>query len=165
MGSPEPSPALPDEGSSVSWTASEFVAHNKTAGWYALLAAFAVAAAAAIWLLTKDVFAATVIVIAVAILAGYAARKPRELQYAVDAHGITVGQRQFGYGSFRSFSVFDEGAFSSIELIPLKRFSPPISVYYDPKDEAAITDALARHLPFEPRQRDVLDRLMHKIRF
>jgi hypothetical protein len=49
--------------------------------------------------------------------------------------------------------------------MPLKRFSPPISMYYDPKDELAITNALSRHLPFEPRDRDALDKLMHKIRF
>lgn len=162
----EPSPA-PAEGSAnaVTWTASEFIAHHKSAAWYALLAVFAVVAAATIWLITKDTFAAVVIVLAVAILAGYAARQPRELQYAVDERGITVGRRQYPYGAFRSFSVFEDGAFSSIELMPLKRFSPPISMYYGQEDEEAITNALAGHLPFEPRERDALDKLMHKIRF
>jgi hypothetical protein len=162
----EPASApLQGDAESITWTASEFIAHHKTAAWYTLLAVFAAVAATTIWLITKDTFAAVVIVLAVAMLAGYAARQPRELQYGVDEHGITVGQRQYPYAAYRSFSVFEDGAFSSIELMPLKRFSPPISMYYDPKDELAITNALSRHLPFEPRDRDALDKLMHKIRF
>jgi hypothetical protein len=149
----------------VSWTASEFIAHHKTPGWYGLLIGGAIIIAVLVWFFTKDIFSAVVVLLAVGVLAAYASRQPRELQYVVDEHGITIGQKQFAYGVFRSFSVIDDGAFSSIELMPLKRFSPPITIYYDPNDEDAIAGVISEYLPFEHRSRDVIDQLIHRIRF
>lgn len=167
--SPEDFSAVPshasDQPAAVSWTASEFIAHHKTPTWYAGLFGVAVVVAALIWLLTRDIFSSVVVIVAVGMLAAYASRSPRELRYAVDDNGITIGEKQYAYSSFRSFSVIEDGAFSSIEFMPLKRFSPPTTIYYDPNDEDAIAGAIARHLPFENRQRDAIDALMHKIRF
>jgi hypothetical protein len=58
-----------------------------------------------------------------------------------------------------------EGAFSSIVLVPLKRFSPLTSIYYAPQDEERITAMLAAHLPYEERKHDPIDKLMQRIRF
>jgi hypothetical protein len=149
----------------VGWTASEFIAHNKTPGWYALLFVVAVVVAAIVWFITKDLISSAVVVLALAVLAGYASRQPRELQYIVDEHGIAIGNKHYTYDTFRSFSVIPEGAFASIELIPAKRFMPAITVYYAPDDEEAIVEAISQHLPFERRQRDFIDQLMRRIRF
>ena len=144
----------------VSWTASEFIAHDKSPNWYILLFGGAVIAAGLVWLVTKDIVSSAVILVAVAVLAAYSSRKPRELQYTLDDHGIIIGEKHYAYTTFRSFSVIEEGAFSSIELMPLKRFSPPISVYYDPANEDAIADALTPHLPFHPHEPDPVDKLI-----
>jgi hypothetical protein len=152
-------------GSAVSWTASEFIAHEKAANWYILLFGGAIIVAGLTWLILKDIIAAAVILIAAIMLAAYSKRQPRELAYSVDDSGITIGQKHYPYTLFRSFSIIDEGAFSSIELMPLKRFSPAITVYFDPANEDAIAEALAPHVPFVPRKPDPVDQLIRRIRF
>ena len=98
-------------------------------------------------------------------LAVYGARQPRQLEYRLDAGGLSIGTRHFAYNEFRSFSVIQEGAFDSIVLMPLKRFSLAATIYFSPEDEEKIVSMLAQRLPLEPRKKDAIDRLMWRIRF
>ncbi|MDB5170441.1 MAG: hypothetical protein JWO35_135 [Candidatus Saccharibacteria bacterium] len=165
---PEPTldthPAAEDDGS-ISWTASEFVAHEKSASWYGSLAVVAVFGAGLVYLLTKDVVSSAVILFSALILGFYGARQPRQLQYRISEHGISVGQKNFAYEEFRSFTVAPDGAFSSIIFKPLKRFATLTTIYYAPEDEEQIVDVLADRLPFEEHAPDAVDRLMRRIRF
>lgn len=158
-------PQMYDTGTVVSWTASEYINHHKSAGWYIKLAAAAAVLAAAVFLLTGDKIS-TGVVVAVAVVFGwYASQQPRQLQYSLDGSALHIGSRAYPYTHFRSFAVVDEGAFSSIMFMPLKRFSPGVSLYYDPADEDRIVAALADQLPMEPRRNDLVDTLMRRIRF
>lgn len=169
--SPEPvtpySVASPRTGpaGSITWTASEFILHAKTPGWYGVLAGVAITSAIIVWLLTKDVISAVFILIAAAAFGVFAARQPRDLTYSLDDHGLTIGPKHFDYRAFRSFSVIREGAFSSIVFMPMKRFSPLTTIYYDPNDEPKIVALLSDRLPLEERKPDPVDRLMWRIRF
>ncbi len=158
------SPRSGPEGT-ITWTASEFIMHAKTPGWYGILAGIAISSAFVIWLLTKDVISAVFILIAAGVFGMLAARRPRDLTYALDDHGLTIGRKQFTYRAFRSFSVIREGAFSSIVFVPMKRFSPLTTIYYDPNDEPKIVALLSDRLPLEDRKPDPIDRLMWRIRF
>ena len=149
----------------VTWTASEFIAHDKTAGWYIGLMAVAILLAAAIYLLTSDPVSAAVIIVAALFLAYYGSHKPRQLEYHLDSEGIKVGERHYGYDAFRSFSVVPEGAFSSIVFMPLKRFALPLTLYYAPDDEEKIVSLLVDRLPLEEHRPDAVDSLMRRIRF
>lgn len=166
---PAPAPAAPQQqptsGDGISWTASEFVAHQKSGGWYALLTLGAVVIAALVWLVTKDVVSSVVILFAAFVFGFYAKRQPRELAYRLDGGGLTIAQKLYPYANFRSFGVVDEGAFSSIVFMPLKRFAPLVTIYYAPEDEEAIVGLLSDRLPMENRQKDALERLMWRIRF
>lgn len=159
--------AVPPTGSdgSIMWTASEFIAHHKTAIWFFQLGGAAVVVAVVIWFITKDIITALTIVGAAALLAGYANRQPRELTYRIDSSGLHVGPRTYHFEDFRSFAVMAEGAFASIAFTPLKRFAPMLTVYYDPNDEQKIVDVLSARLPMQPRKSDFIDRLMWRIRF
>lgn len=151
--------------SGVDWTASEFISHDKSGGWYALLSLGAIAAAVAVFLLTGDKVSTGIVVI-VAILFGIsAARKPRELQYKIDDQGLYVDQKFYAYSDFRSFAIVQEEAVESIWLMPLKRFRPPLSIYFDPNDGRKIVDVLSQILPIENRELDMVDRMMHRLRF
>jgi len=150
---------------SISWTASEFVAHEKSAGWYGTLMLAAAIIAALIYLATKDIITATVVIIAALAFAVIAGRKPRQLQYQLDNTGVTVGHKQLAYHTFKSFSVVPEGAFSSIVFRPLKRFSSLTTIYYAPQDEEKIVNLLSDHLPMEERKPDAVDSMMRRIRF
>ncbi len=152
-----------DEG--VTWTASEFVAHEKSTGWYATLLLATIIIIVIVYLLTRDKVSAGVVLICAAFLAILAGRKPRQLQYRVDGSGVTVGQKHFEYGLFKSFAVVPEGTFSSIVFMPLKRFAPLTTIYYAPEDEEKIVNLLSDQLPFERHKLDAVDSLMRRIRF
>src|SRR5690606_16687884 len=137
---------------------SEFVAHQKGAGWYLLLAVIAIAGAAAIYLLTGDMVAAGVILFAALAFGIFAARKPRVLRYRVDRDGLHIEDKLYHYGNFKSFAVVEEDAIHSVLLLPMKRFMPALTVYYAPEDEPKIVDALADYLPLQPAQNDLIDR-------
>ncbi|MCA9329751.1 hypothetical protein KDA11_03840 [Candidatus Saccharibacteria bacterium] len=155
----------PTTESGISWTASEFVAYSKSLGWYAILGIGAILLAGALYILGKDIVA-PISVITLAILFGIiAAKKPRELTYAITEDGVRVGEKLYLYNAFKSFSVIQEEGIESIWLMPLQRFMPGLSIYFAPDDGERIVQELATYLPFEPRNIDFIDKLMHKIRY
>lgn len=149
----------------VAWTASEFVSHNKGTGWYFLLAGGAFLLAVVIYFVTHDVISTGIIIFVALLLGISAARKPRVLNYQVNAAGLAIGDKFYPYPEFKSFAVMQEGAFSSIMFLPLKRFMPPITIYYDPQDEDKIIDVLSYYLPMENRSHDLIDNIIRRIRF
>jgi hypothetical protein len=149
----------------VSWTASEYIAHDKSLGWYVTLGLAIVGAAVVVYLLTKELISSVVIVIMGIAFGAFAARKPQELEYLLDSNGLKVGNRLYPYNQFKSFNVLDEESIHSIMLMPMQRFMPPLSVYYAPEDEDKIADALSSYLPFQERKPDVVDRVMRRVRF
>jgi hypothetical protein len=164
---PDSGSQIPDSGTgeAVSWSASEFIAHHKSAGWYGLLGAGTLIVAALVFLTTKDKISTMAVLFVGAIFGISAARKPRTLGYRVDVAGLTIGQKFYAYDQFRSFAVVEEGAFSSIVFMPLKRFMPLITIYYDPKDEKKIVQLLADRLPLAAHKLDMIEQLMRRIRF
>jgi drug/metabolite transporter (DMT)-like permease len=141
------------------------VAHQKTPGWYGLLALVAIIISALVFLTTGDIISTSVVLIAALFFAIYAARQPRQLQYQLGDSGVTIGEKYYGFEEFRSFALVPEGAFSSIVFMPMKRFAPLRTIYYAPADEHRIVERLIDCLPFEEHQGDMVDGLMRRIRF
>lgn len=154
-----------EEDGSIRWTASEFIAHEKSPSWYGALAGVAILAASIIFVLAKDVISSVVVIVCALAFGFYGSRQPRQLQYVVNDHGIGVGERFLPYDTFRSFTVLPDGAFSSIIFMPLKRFATTTTIYYAPEHEDAIVELLADRLPYEEHTPDAVDRLMRRIRF
>ncbi len=149
----------------VTWTASEYIAHSKGLEWYGLLAASAFALAVVIFLITKDKVSSGGVVIAAILFGIVAARKPRVLTYQLVPQGISIGMRFYPFDDFKSFSLIKEGPITSITLAPLRRFMPPLSVYFAPDDEKRILDVISLQLPFLQNNGDSLDRFLRRIRF
>lgn len=161
---PQPEPGSSQDDTKIIWTASEFMDHDKSAGWYIRLAAVAVVVAG-ISFVVFDVITSVMILFVATVFGIYARRKPRQLEYQLDASGLSIASKHFQYGSFRAFSLVDEGSFTSITFLPMKRFGLLITAYFDPQDEDRIVDLIGQHLPLEPRDPDAIDRLMSRIRF
>ncbi len=161
------STAIPPQGpdGSITWTASEFIQHQKGPIWYVVLFVVTFIIAFLFWLLTKDLMTAAVIVLAMVILAIWAAKKPREIEYRIDKDGLHIADKTYPFVEFKSFAIDRHGAFSSLVFLPLKRFSLLTTVYYDPADESKITDIVSQYLPIQEKSRDIIDELMWKIRF
>jgi hypothetical protein len=149
----------------VSWTASEYLHHQKSANWFIVFVGALVITSLLIYILMDDWIAPASVAILGGLLGVAAVRKPRTLQYVVDEHGIVVGRKEYGYDDFLSFSVMQEGPIESIVLIPQKRWAPAINLYFAPDDGQRIFEVLSTFLPFEEREKDTIDKFLHKIRF
>jgi hypothetical protein len=149
----------------LSWEASEYVQHHKPANWYVGFFAIGIAVSALLYLILQDIFAVGVVALMFVALFVYAVRKPQTLSYAVGPDGLNIGDKHYGYESFRSFSVLETTGVPSIGFEPLQRFSPPISIYCEPAHLDRIVSELAKYLPQADKQPDVIDRLAHYLRF
>lgn len=154
-------PAMPE----ITWTASEYIAHDKGPEWFMGLAVVAGLGTVVAYIITRDFVTAGVILLVAIIFGVFAARQPRVLTYRIDHRGITIADKHYPYMSFRSFAVQDEGALNSIFLIPMKRFMPGLNIYFPPEHEMEIVNTLGNYLPHEERPPDAIDRLMRKVRF
>ncbi|MDX1765809.1 MAG: hypothetical protein R3313_02545 [Candidatus Saccharimonadales bacterium] len=150
---------------SVSWKASEYILHEKSVSWYFGLVGAAILVGVVLYFANGGITAFAVLVAMTAALAVYASRKPETLQYKLSHDGLDIGDRHYLLEDFRSFSLVQDGGVISITLAPLKRFMPPVSLYYDPQDEKKIIAILASILPHEDTELDFVDRLIRKVRF
>lgn len=149
----------------VSWSASEYVAHHKDPTWFMGLGFVIALLAIAIFLISHELFSPIMVAVLGVAFGVFAARQPQVLQYTINHDGLTIGQKFYSFDYFKSFSVLEEGALHSILLNPLRRFMPPISLYYEPAEEDKIIDVLADYLPFIEAKRDAVDSLMRRVRF
>ena len=94
-----------------------------------------------------------------------AKQKPRTLRYALLNKTIQIGQKEYIYDDFASFSLSQDGGLPSISLQPLKRFLPILTIYFDPQDGEKIFDIFASRLPNVQTAQDSVERFMKKIRF
>lgn len=150
---------------SVSWTASEYVAHQKTTGWYVALGCGSAVMTLLVFIITRSLLSGFVVALSCMALGIFAARQPQTKKYAITEEGIVCGDKGYPYSLFKSYSIVDEDAISCIWLRPLKRFMPTVVMYYGPDDEEKIVDMLDNFLPQEDRQHDVVDRISRRIRF
>jgi len=149
----------------VSWEAPEFIEHHHGAGWYTALCLTTVVLAAIIYLLSSRDLFASVTVIALGVIVGiFSSYKPGIAQYEITSNGLTINGKLYKYGDYKSFSIISEGQLSSLNLLPLKRFMPPVSAYFDPANEKKIMDAAGNHLPYEDRRLDAIERLSRRLR-
>ena len=162
---PTKEPSMSRSDKAISWTASEFIAHQKSAGWYLILGGTAIVVAGIIYLLTKDIISVIVVLVGALTLGVYGARQPRQIDYRLDTSGVTMGPKHHLYEEFRSFAIVPEGAFSSIVFMPLRRFGQLTTIYYAPADEDKIVGLLNNVLPLETHRLDAVDQLMRRIRF
>ena len=154
-----------DSGEVVEWTASEFVAHEKNFGWYALLLLVSIVVAGGLYFITRDVFSAGVVIVIAIIMAIAAAHKPRQVAYRLDGSGITVGKNFHPYSDYKSFAMPEEGPFVSIVLVPMKRFGLPLSAYLAPDTQDKALNLLSNYLPLERGELDNIEKLMRQLRF
>jgi hypothetical protein len=159
-----PQAVSPNE--TVTWTASEYIAHQKTTNWYIALGVGTALVTMAIFFLTGHSILSTGVVFLICVAIGvFAARKPGAVEYTLSIDGVHIGQKIYPYHNFKSFAVVEEGGVNSIWLRPLRRFLPTVNMYFGPEDEDRIVGMLDNFLPREDRDRDTLDRISHRFRF
>jgi len=149
----------------VVWTASEYVAHQKSSTWYIALGCGSAVVTVIMFLITRNIFSAIVVAAACMALGVFAARQPQTKQYAITEDGIVCGDKNYSYAIFKSYSIVDEDAISCVWLRPLKRFMPTVVMYFAPDDEEKIVNMLDNFLAQEDREHDFVDKVSRRIRF
>lgn len=150
----------------VTWTASEYIDHSRGATWYLVLTGGTIVLSALVYLATKDYFATGVIAVMGVIVGIFSRQKPKQVAYELSSSGLKAGEKTYSLNLFKSFALIREGALSSVNLMPIKRFMPPLSIYFDPSDEQNIVSLLGNHLPLlEEGGLDAIERLAHRLRF
>lgn len=161
---PQPPPA-PPAGGSVSWTASEYIDHDRSASWYLILATGTVVLAGLVYLISSDFLGVAIILILGILVGVFAHRQPAQVTYELNENGLKIGQKLYTYGVFKSFAIVRDEALPSINLEPLKRFMPPITIYFAPQDEEQIISVLGARLPSHEQKADRIDRLSRRLKF
>jgi hypothetical protein len=149
----------------VTWTAQEYVHIDKSPMWFVVFVLIVLALIALdVFLLKSYTFSVLVVVMAVAVII-YTRRPPRTLTYALSAQqGLYVGERLYIFDEFKSFGLIKDGEHNSIMLMPRKRFSPGVSVYFPEDAGEQIVDILGQRLPMEELKLDVIDIVVRKLR-
>jgi hypothetical protein len=149
----------------VQWKASEFIDHQKSSLWFVGLIGGALVVSVLVYVITRDILATLVILVAAIAFGMYAGKKPRTLTYSLMPTTLKIDQKTYSYDDFKTFSVIQDGPLFSIILEPVKRFMPPLTIYFAEEDGEQIFDAFAQHLPHEEKKQDFVDQLMKRIRF
>lgn len=155
----------PPQADTLSWQASEYVQHDKGMRWFLVLCGIACV------LLLIDVFLirswtfGILLVIMTAVLVIYARRPPHLINYSLSPQSLKIDEKQFLLDSFRAFGVIQEEALHLIQLVPIQRFMPPVSIYFPVEEGERIVDILGSVLPMETMEPDLIDRVMQRVRF
>ena len=147
----------------VKWEAKEYIQHDKNAGWYVGLAIVGLLLIAlSVWLQWWT-FTAVVILSVVSLLI-YVLRPARTLKYSISNKGLTEGTRVYNFEDFKSFGILQDDTNFAIVLIPRKRFSAAVTVYFPKEKGEEIVDQFGARLPMEAVKLDIVDKLVRKLR-
>ena len=150
----------------VTWQAPEFIQHQKGIGWYFVLGGItAVLALASYWATDGDIFASASIVVALIVLASFAARAAKDRTYSIDEDGVYIDDKLHPYGEMQSFSIVHDGAQESIYLLPAKRFAAPLSLYVPVEKGEEVISVLEQYLPYDERDVSFVEILMNRLKF
>ncbi|MBI5357948.1 hypothetical protein HZB74_03835 [Candidatus Saccharibacteria bacterium] len=161
----EQSETVQDSQKTISWTASEYVANQKDAKWYFGFFLFLIICVGLVYFFTKDLISVVAIAVIGILFSVLANKKPKQLAYEINSQGISISGRFYNYSEFKSFSLSSEGVIGAINLMPLKRFMPEISIYFPPEQGEAIISVLTAQLPHEQRAEHGVDKLTKRFKF
>jgi len=149
----------------VHWSANEYIHEEKNGLWFVIFVIVALGFIAVdIFLLKSYTFSILVVVMAIALIV-YSRRPPRLIEYTLSGdQGLYVGDKLYHFSEFKAFGLIKDREHHSIMLIPTKRFSPGVSVYFPEEVGEQIVDILGARLPMETLKLDTIDIIVRKLR-
>lgn len=149
----------------VTWEAPEYIHQQKGVFWFFGLGL------AVLTLILLDVFLIqsflfsfsllTLVMAAALIVHSY---RPADLvHYVLSDKGLYINDTLHGFAEFKGFGVLHEGAEFLVELIPVRRFRPSLSVYFPEENGETIVDLLGVRLPMQQLKPDLLDKITRSL--
>jgi hypothetical protein len=152
-----------DKDTVVNWDANEYVQHEKNAGWYIGFVIVIIALSALAIFLKWWTFLVLIILSGISLIL-YTVRPPRKLHYSLSKKGLSDGEKLYNFEDFKSFGILQDDTHFAIVLIPRKRFSPAVTVYFPEKQGEEIVDMFGLRLPMEEVKLDMIDKLVRLLR-
>lgn len=155
----------PDDDEPVHWSATEYIPEEKNVLWFVVfgIVVLAMIVADILWIKAYT-FTLLVIVMAAAVIV-FSRRPPRTIDYTLSgAQGLYIGETLHHFSEFKAFGLLQDNGQHSIMLIPVKRFSPGVSVYFPQTAGEKIVDIFGARLPMENLKLDAIDIIVRKLR-
>lgn len=154
-----------DDVEPIHWSANEYIHEEKNVLWFSIFSVVVVLLIAIdIFMLQSYTFSLLVVVMAIAVVI-YSRRPPRTIDYTLSGdQGLYVGERLYHFSEFKAFGLIKDRGQHSIMLIPIKRFSPSVTVYFPEEAGEEIVDILGARLPMENLKLDFIDVIVRKLR-
>lgn len=132
----------------LAWSAPEYTHHSRSVDWFWGLGLIVLGGSAAAIYFSNVLFA-IILVLAGGILALFAMRPPREIEYSLSDKGLLAGDTFYPFPALKSFWVTDGVRYEKIILASKKRFLPYIIIPVVGYPAETIREYLERYLPAE----------------
>jgi hypothetical protein len=147
----------------ITWQAEEYIVPGRNKWWYVGLFATGIALSILSILLQWWTFLVLIILCVITILTS-TIRPPRKITYALSSQGLMEGTTLHKFEDYKAFGILKENTHYSAILIPKKRFSLSVKVYFPEGSGEAIVDALGARLPMQEVKLDFLDKIVKFLR-
>ena len=147
-----------------SWQATEGRQIHRGLVWYIVFSIVSIGLMALAILVFKSITFAlllAVIVVAVVLMTG---KEPRIINYGISPKGVYVADKLYDFSEFRAFGVVQDIDSLSISILPVKRFSPGTTLYFNEEDGEKIVDLLGARLPLQEIKPDILEKFIRLIK-
>jgi hypothetical protein len=149
----------------VHWSANETIDAEKGGLWFVALIVIALIFIAGDIFLLKEFTFSILVVVMVAVIIIYSSRPARIIDYTLSGEqGLYIGEKLYHFSEFKSFGLIQDQGQHSILLVPVKRFSPGVSVYFPEDAGEKIVDIFGARLPMREMKLDFIDTIVRKLR-
>ena len=153
-----------DDAALLRWQATEYISHERTGVWYAVLTLVVLVFIALAILVFDSITFAILIPVMLVSLVVYIRRPPSVLSYTISRKGLHVNDHLYTYDQFKAFGIVTHEESHSVVLLPRKRFQVSQTVYFPEEVGEPLVDMLASRLPMQEVKLDAIDRLLKKLR-
>ena len=148
----------------INWQAVETIPVQRDFNWYiCFVTVTIILMALAIFVFKSWSFAILIPVMAMTLVV-MSKREPSLINYSITPQGVSVGQRDYAFGEFRSFGLMQHQGQHYAVLLPVKRFAPELTIYFAEEDGERIVDMLGARLPLQEMKPDIIEKFIRIIK-
>lgn len=148
----------------VTWEAPEIIRDQRGIVWYIVAGvATLVMIVLSVLVFNNWTFAVLLPIMAAAVLT-LSIKPPENINYAISPKGVYVADKLYDFSEFRAFGIIKEKELHSAVLLPVKRFSPGLTIYFPEEKGEKIVDMLGARLPIQEIKLDALEKLIRLIK-
>ena len=148
----------------LSWSAPEFVRHDKGPAWFIILG-IVVGIFFIISLLMKNYFFAVLILMAGGLIYIHALKHPRTLKFSLSEEQLKVGDHIFHLSDLKSFWIFEDPDVRLLRLETKRTFMPQLHLPLGDQQPQTLRQAFIQFIPEKKQQESLIDIFSRKIKF